>query len=361
MWKRACLCRDPVTYVELVLFSVPCGSLYFQVGSKSLIESRLVAIKDQVKNPANRTMDQSQDVPASVAAIVVLYHPHEPLLRRLLDSISTQLTLIFVVDNTPNPEPVIAALMETYSTVRYTIMRENLGIAKAQNIGIQRSHEASCSHILFLDQDSSVPPGMVQELLAAEMSLRQQGELVAAVGPLFIDEKTGEQSHAIRHAGLRVMRIPIPPGAKYPVETDYLISSGSLISSDVLKTIGLMKDELFIDWVDIEWGLRAKRNGYKSFICPRACMRHSIGDDAVNFNGRAINLHSDLRNYYIVRNAVFLIRSSQMGWQWRAITAIKIPQYVVFYSLQSKTTKNCLLLLGRAIRDGLSGRLGKLT
>ena len=73
-----------------------------------------------------------------------------------------------------------------------------------------------------------------------------------------------------------------------------------------------MREDLFIDWVDIEWCLRAESQGLESYIVPSAIMMHSIGDDTVRVLGRDINLHSDLRNYYMVRNATYLLRVSTM-------------------------------------------------
>ena len=64
-------------------------------------------------------------------------------------------------------------------------------------------------------------------------------------------------------------------------ESDHLISSGSLIRLDVFDKVGLMLEELFIDFVDIEWGMRAKKNGYICYIANNVLMKHSIGDKSV--------------------------------------------------------------------------------
>jgi len=296
-----------------------------------------------------------------VAAVVVLYHPEPAALERLFRSIEAQVSSIFVVDNTP-ANAVNDSFIERVrqNNVSYISLGDNFGIAIAQNVGIQRALISKHTHVLLMDQDSALPEGMVRELLSTEASLKARGELVAAVGPVFIDEKTGIHSHAIRHSYVRVKRVQIDLRSDLPVESDYIIASGSLISAGALSAIGTMKDELFIDWVDIEWGLRARRLGYKCFICTRTVMRHSLGDAAVGVLGRAVYLHSDLRNYYLVRNAVFLTRVSHMGWQWRSVTAIKIPQYLFFYSYQSDRPIHCFLLLLRALLHGSCGRLGKL-
>jgi rhamnosyltransferase len=122
----------------------------------------------------------------------------------------------------------------------------------------------------------------------------------------------------------------------------------------------MMRDELFIDWVDIEWGLRARALGYKSYIIPSIRMMHSIGDSFVPFLGKNINLHGDIRHYYLVRNATFLLRIRHMGSEWRMVTLLKIPQYVLFYSFYSRNRLKSIRLLLRALRDGVSGKLGRV-
>jgi rhamnosyltransferase len=122
-----------------------------------------------------------------------------------------------------------------------------------------------------------------------------------------------------------------------------------------------MREELFIDWVDIEWGLRAENFGCKHFMIPQAVMYHSIGDEFISTGTREINLHNDVRNYYIVRNACYLLRDPSLNWRWRVNILGKIPMYLLFYSFFStgkSRTKSFALLL-RACSDGFHSRLGK--
>jgi len=296
-----------------------------------------------------------------VAAVVVLYHPDQLLLGRLLKSIYEEVDAVFAVDNTPGSSterpPFIG---EDFGPDSYIPLGDNMGIAAAQNVGIRKCLSEGYSHVLLLDQDSCPDPNMVHELLAAEAAMLKSNLNVAAVGPLFIDEKNGTASKAIRHGWLHVRKIPIDKSAAHPVEADYLISSGSLIRLSKIKELGLMREELFIDWVDIEWGLRALRANSKCYIVPSAVMRHSIGDDFVRVLAKDINLHNDIRNYYIVRNATYLLHLKSMGWRWRSVTFVKIPLYVCFYSWHSGHRWQSMCLLCKAVSHGLRRRVGRL-
>ena len=297
-----------------------------------------------------------------VAAVIVLYYPELSLLQRLIETLVGQVDMILVIDNTPLPIRAVQDLITNCEEqIHYEALGDNRGIASAQNIGIRRGLEAGASHILLLDQDSALPPRMVQNLVDAESELLRQGNAVAAVGPVFADEKTGALSCAVRHGLLRVKRIQIDQSSTNPVESDNLIASGSLIRATVLQQVGLMREELFIDWVDVEWCHRARSYGFHSYIIPSIVMTHSIGDSAVRIFGKEINLHSRIRDFYIVRNATFLLREPRMGWRWRLVTMINVPKHIVVHSWFSQQKWKTLGFLAIAVMDGLRGNMKRFS
>jgi rhamnosyltransferase len=296
-----------------------------------------------------------------VAAVIVLYRPDLPLLDRLLRSVGHQVEKIIVIDNTPGSTADFSSFFNPYrASISYLPLGENKGIATAQNIGIRLVMDTGCSHVLLLDQDSALSEDMVKKLLDSERQLIQAGEQVAAVGPLFIDEKTGKRSFAIRRARIGVHRVRIDMSCHEPLQTDHLIASGALIRISAFQSVGMMRDDLFIDWVDIEWCMRAQYKGYTCYIIPDAVMRHSIGDGNVRILGKDINLHSDIRNYYMIRNATYLLRLKSMR-KWRIVTAIKVIKYILFYSFYSTHKWKTAAILLRAFMDGATGRLGEST
>lgn len=293
-------------------------------------------------------------------AIIVLYNPDFFILNRLLVSVIDQVNHIIVVDNTPNSnlEIINVHLAAFLHKITYKSLTTNQGIAIAQNEGISFAKENSFTHVLLLDQDSELPRGMVSGLLIAEKQLLNKNIKVAAVGPSFIDEKTNEIAPAINVKFMKVDRVEIDSN-KSEIQSDYIIASGSLIRIEVLDIVGLMDERLFIDWVDIEWGERCSKFGYGTYIIPSVQMKHSIGDDFVKFLGRNINIHSDFRNYYIVRNATYLMLSNKLKYESRLLFVFKIPCYILFFSILSKRKLYSLKLLLIAVKDGIIGNMGK--
>lgn len=295
---------------------------------------------------------------SKVAAIVVLYNPNVPTLVRLLESVRGQVSYIIIVDNSTQHDIKKKVVEMIPNNSIYTDLKGNMGIAGAQNKGIEIAKTISAEFVLFLDQDSVLPNNMVSDLMTVYKDLVTNGHKVATVGPSFLDEKTNELAKVIRHRKLNVERI-IPDQSKYFVNADYIISSGSLVPMDVLDNIGVMDEQLFIDWVDIEWCIRAKQFGYKCYVAPQIIMRHCIGDDFVSMGKTKVNLHTDFRHYFIVRNSIYLSLYSTLPSNFKVIQLGKVPLYILFYSYHSKKPLYSLSLLTKAVVDGVFKNMGE--
>lgn len=296
-----------------------------------------------------------------VAAVIVAFHPDVALMERCLRSLCGQVAAIYIVDNTPPPSPDLDQLLDGFeSEVHHLRLGGNKGLAAAQNVAIGECLQAGFSHILFFDQDSVPPENLTQKLLAAERDLTAVGVQVAAVGPLFIDKKTHQLSYAIRYGWFRAIKVKVDPQNPNPVESDWLISSGSLISASAMRAVGPMKPELFIDWVDTEWGLRARCKGFKCFVIPGTLMEHSVGDASKHLLGYTFNLHNQARNYYIVRNATYLLFEKSVGLKWVSAMLLRIPKHILVHTVYSGTRFRSFRFMMKGVKDGFRGRLGRL-
>ncbi len=296
-----------------------------------------------------------------VFAIIVLYNPCIPTFIRLMNSVKRQVSHIVLIDNSilnDIKDSISETLAQTDATFTYLDLGDNFGIATAHNKGIELAIKRSATHVLLLDQDSALPNNMVDDLMTLYLELLSDGHKVSALGPSFLDEKTNEVANIIRHQKLKVKR-QLPDITRRIEVADYIISSGSLIPVEVLNKVGVMNEQLFIDWVDIEWCIRARQFGYYCYVAPQVVMRHCIGDGFVNIGRRKPNLHSDFRNYFIVRNSIYLSLYSKLPLNFRVIQLGKVPLYIVFYSYHSKRRLYSFGLLTKAVIDGIFKNMGK--
>ncbi|MBV8060961.1 MAG: glycosyltransferase family 2 protein [Alphaproteobacteria bacterium] len=293
-----------------------------------------------------------------VAAIIVTYNPEEDRFTSLLNAIVPQVDHVIVVDNgsTVPVKTWIDAVGDR--NIIWHPLDSNKGIATAHNEGIRRAHNLGAKYVIIFDHDSGPAPDLVATLIAALQQKEAEGFKVAAVGPCYSDPRRNNPPPFLYMSGLRMKRRAYDP-AQPIVPVIYLITSGSLIPMATLDEVGGMRDALFIDYVDLEWGLRANAKGYQSFGVFAGKMQHNLGDETATVFGYKFALHSPLRHYYMFRNNIWLWRQSFVPLQWKLIDALRFPIRFVSYAVFSKPHGKHIAMMLRGMLDGMRDKLGK--
>jgi rhamnosyltransferase len=282
-------------------------------------------------------------------AVVVAYQPQPGLLRRLLQTLGPQVDGGVVVNNgaaLPLDDAELAA-----SGFAVLHLGQNLGVASALNAGIQWAEQGQAEFIVTFDQDSEPAPGMLVNLQIAWRALATQGQPVAAVGPCQIDRRT--EKLADFFAPTRWTHRRVLPAAGQTAEVDHLITSGCLMSVAALRQVGPMLDQLFIDYVDIEWSLRAQARGFKLFAVGGAVLQHAIGDDVHHWRGRQVSKHGPLRHYYLMRNGLWLQKLAGIPWAWKLPDLWVLGKKFVFFAVVSRPRGDHIKAMLRGLWDGL--------
>lgn len=290
----------------------------------------------------------------NIAAIVVTFNPDPPVLKNQLSELKAQDVRVVLVDNGSALDVAEWNRSQARPADDVVSLKQNLGIAAAHNVGIKWAKSVGATHVLLMDQDSVPDPGMVKALWHHAKTIQN----LAAIGPRYIDERQNNPPPFIQIRGLEHFRYTTAPeGGIVPV--DYLISSGSLIPLSTLDLVGGMREDLFIDYVDIEWGLRAKQKGFQSFGAFDATMRHSLGENPVKFFNRLIPIHSPLRHYYHFRNAVLLYKSPWLPLNWKVVDGTRLILRYGFYTLFAKPRIQHWWMMTLGLFHGLINRGGK--
>jgi rhamnosyltransferase len=281
----------------------------------------------------------------------------------LLRALAPQVDAVVLVDNGSDADDVAALGAElTARGGELIALGANLGIARAQNVGIERARALGARAVLLSDQDSVPEPDMVLRLREGLDRARSEHGAVAAVGPVTVDERNPGTAllFSDHRWGPRRATVPARDGALVPAT--FLIASGCLVDVAVLDAVGGMNEAWFIDHIDLEWGLRARRAGFGSYGVVGARLAHSLGDRVQRIPGRErdVHIHSPVRNYYMARNTVLLIRSGLLPRAWQVGYVAWITKYAVFYVLAVAPRARRAGLLLRGFADGLRGRTGPL-
>ncbi|KVL35327.1 rhamnosyltransferase [Burkholderia territorii] len=261
-----------------------------------------------------------------------------------------------VVDNTEKVSGATALGLDP--EVIYMANGANLGIATALNQGVARLIAAGCTSAILFDQDSRPTTQLLTELPRTLAAERARNARVAVVGPAYEDGRLGGVAPFVRFGFLKLKRIE--PMGMQPIGVDFLITSGSCVNLAVWHDVGPMDDALFIDFVDLEWCVRARARGYVVLGAPALRLAHELGGEPVRVFGRNYPGHSPVRHYYLFRNAVALIKRGYVPCSWKSTELVKMPFRLAIYGLFMRPRLMHLRLSFLGIWHGLIGRAGAL-
>jgi GT2 family glycosyltransferase len=225
-------------------------------------------------------------VTSAVDVVVVAYHAHDRL-RRCLESLrdhppSCRPLAVVVVDNGDDSD--------TASLVRGVLPdaevlepRENLGFARATNLGIRRGHG---EYVLVLNPDTELFPGTLDVLLAV---LDERPE-VAVAGPKLV-RADGSLDHAARRSfptplgalahfagiGRLVREGPLAQYRAPEVEAgavDAVNGAFMLIRRSALESVGLFDEGYWMYMEDLDLCYRLKQAGGLTWYEPAAEALH---------------------------------------------------------------------------------------
>jgi rhamnosyltransferase len=337
--------------------AVTAGMVHFAIW---LGQGNYMRTLDQRAHDQNGPIAEAGEVDKHICAIVVTYQPHLPMLQELIQLIRRQVSAVVVVDNTcgHGRKSILAVIGDS----AYLPMDSNKGVGRAFNVGVDWAREQGCDHVLLLDQDSLPCEMMIPRLIAAEEKLLADGYKVAAVGPDFRDPKYRVIRPFSRVQKWRVRRYQCgADDSQRFIKSDFLISSGTLLRISVLDVLGNFEESLFIDYVDIEWCLRAKNRGFNSYGVCGAVLEHSLGENVISFwfvRNWSVPIHAAVRNYYLYRNAISLCRRPYISLVWKLRELRILVLKAIFVSIMLAPRSEHLRMIFRGVYDGFRNRSG---
>ena len=299
----------------------------------------------------------------SISAIIVTFYPDDRFFK-MLRAIEEQVDDIWIIDNGSSGQTRTKLEdlgSNANNSFNFILNDENLGLAAAQNQGIREAINQGSKWILLLDQDS-IPAGNMIDKMMVAVEGYQDNNYLGMITPRH-ENDDGEPSipsYSVKHS-FRLHRYFMKVN-----EVDDMLAfgmaSGSLIPSEVLQKVGLMRDDFWIDYIDYDFSFRLRKLGYKIIGVGAASLKHRLGESFKKHIGNfsfTYHVHPALRRYTIYRNRIRVIREY----------GLKFPNFLIFEALSiskdilklafiedDKKKKFNAIIVG--IIDGLMGRGG---
>jgi rhamnopyranosyl-N-acetylglucosaminyl-diphospho-decaprenol beta-1,3/1,4-galactofuranosyltransferase len=252
-----------------------------------------------------------------VAAVVVTYRRPRSLVRTI-DAIERQTVrpdVTIVVDNGGDATSTLAGR----DGLTVVATGSNIGPAGGYDRGMRIAIERGADRVWTVDDDVEPEAECLARLLSASAALALPTQVRAG-------------------------------GA----ETSPPAWTGTLIDAEVIRSIGYPRTELFFWAEDTEYFYRAQLAGFRRVRVPDARVRHHT-------KTRSRRSERTWRLYYEVRNTVH-VRLGYRGplWRrtWKLLPVVVGKPFAILAFEPGK--RRALGLWWRGLRDGLSGRLGRV-
>ena len=221
-----------------------------------------------------------------IAAVVVLYEPTDDEIENINTYIN-EIDILYVIDNSKSNN---LSIMPNNNKINYIFNNENIGVSKALNMAAKKAIENNYKWLLTMDQDTRFKCDTILDMKKA------------------IENTNTENIGIITPWHNTKLKIQKPKERiDYPIE---VMTSGNLVNLEIYQKIGGYKDWIFIDGVDIEYGLNLSSNGYKIMRLNYISIEHNLGNiKYVNFLWKKDILctnHNCIRRYYMMRNYLYI-------------------------------------------------------
>jgi GT2 family glycosyltransferase len=177
-------------------------------------------------------------------------------------------------------------------------LAHNVGFAGGHNTAMRRGLEGDADYFFLFNSDAVAGADCLEVLVAAA----ETAPRAAFVGPVLVGAQNADtvqsagQSFGFwsaRHREIARGRAARSIGLA-PRPVDSLSGCALLARRAAIETIGLLDEDLFAYFEDMDWCLRGRQAGYEVLVVPRARVSHAGQGSSGTF--------SPLSTYYSVRN-----------------------------------------------------------
>ncbi len=238
-----------------------------------------------------------------------------------------------------------AALAQKPSDREHLRLRENRGFGGGMNEGLRQLLSEGCDPVLLLNNDAVLEPGCLRRLTHA-----LSDPALGAVGPVILRESDGRVESRGVSVDLALGRVRLLGHGEIPglgtglVPASAVSGAVMMTSARALERVGLLDEEYFFSFEDLDWCLRARAAGFGLGVVLDARARHG--------GSRTIGRASPERFYYAARNHIRFLQkhraaggASWVGWSLAAV------RNLAHALVQAESPR---LRAARAVLDGVS-------
>jgi len=227
-----------------------------------------------------------------VSIVIVNYNTREHIidcLRSIFDIASGCSCEVFVVDNASSDGSADAVRTE-FPQVTLIENSENVGFVRASNAALKR---ASGRYFLLLNPDARLLPGALDAMVefmdshpdagacgCKQIDSRGQIQLTWGYFPTLAREVVRKALHSRLSIDGTIVRAYLCRKFNGQTVVDWVAGSCLMVRSEIREQVGLMDENYFMYFEDIDWCHRIQQAGWKIYYLPNIQVVHEGGASA---------------------------------------------------------------------------------
>jgi len=292
----------------------------------------------------------------NIGVIIVTYNRLEKLKKclRAYERQNLSPAFLLVIDNhsTDGTQEYLNAWADTAGAFQRIVRRSesNLGGAGGFRAGMEAALQLGSDWIWLADDDAYPQPDCLSQIQAFYESLlpKEQAQIVTLCAKVMDNDGLSPLHRRKMHSSfLQLKELPLQASDfEAPVNEINLFSFvGSLIRRDTAEKAGLPREDYFIFYDDTEYSLRIGQFGKIMCISNAVIIHDSLENNIASYNWK---------NFYMFRNKMYTYLHYFTKMQCLVEFIKEVYMIFKYYSMPAT-----LIQFHRAIRDAISGRLGK--
>ncbi len=149
---------------------------------------------------------------------------------------------------------------------------QNLGFSAGNNVGIKYSLERMADFVLLLNNDTEVKKDFLRQLIVSALENKEAGLLSPQVFS-GNNEEIWFSSGKIDWLRMKALNGRELIRGNYS-GSDFVSGCAMLIRADVFAKIGLLDEDFFLYWEDVDFSVRAKRAGFSLIVVATSHIYH---------------------------------------------------------------------------------------
>jgi|TARA_B110000467_G_C18266415_1_gene449557 GT2 family glycosyltransferase len=255
---------------------------------------------------------------------------------------------IILIDNESNQKE-LNDLKNQFDQVKTFTSEKNLGFTGANNIGINYAIKNQFEYVMLLNNDTEIDKNFINPLLEAFQKYNKLGAVQPVIMNFYQNKKVWNAGGNLNKFFGYTSVIKKPKYINRKI--DWITGCCILIKTVVIKKVGLLDENFFAYYEDVDWSIRIKKAGYDLAVVKSSLIYHHGSKASKNESSEGTL--SPFVHYLNIRNHIFLLRKNKDIFNSFGILVFqffKILSYSLYFTIRLRINK--LKMVYNGLKDG---------